>query len=324
MVRLQLMYNLCMIINTGGRSDTVQYYTQWLLNRFREGYVLSRNPLFPNKVMRYELVPDKVDAVIFCSKNYEPILPHIHEITDRFSTYFHYTITAYGKDIEPGVPSIDESIETLKKLSSIVGRKRLAWRYDPVLLTEDYTIERHFRTFRKMAEELSPYIDRCIFSFVEMYKKLEVNMPELIPLSIEDMDTLAEGLGRIAKENGIFIQTCGTNGDYSRYGIHSSGCITLSMLGKANGVEFRDLKHKGMRRGCHCIESRDIGAYDTCMNGCRYCYANRNPRKAFENHKLHDPESPLLLGTLNDGDTIIEGNQQSFLKVQDRDLLSEL
>lgn len=324
MVRLQLMYNLCMIINTGGRSDTVQYYTQWLLNRFRKGYVLSRNPLFPNKVMRYELVPDKVDAVIFCSKNYEPILPHIHEITDRFNTYFHYTITAYGKDIEPGVPSIDESIETLKKLSSIVGRKRLAWRYDPVLLTEDYTIERHFRTFRKMAEELSPYIDRCIFSFVEMYKKLEVNMPELIPLSIEDMDTLAEGLGRIAKENGIFIQTCGTNGDYSRYGIHSSGCIMLSMLGKANEVEFRDLKHNGMRRGCHCIESRDIGAYDTCMNGCRYCYANRNPRKAFENRKLHDPESPLLLGTLNDGDTIIEGNQQSFLKVQDRDLLSEL
>ena len=76
------------------------------------------------------------------------------------------------------------------------------------------------------------------------------------------------------------------------------------MLGKANGVEFRNLKHKGMRRGCHCIGSRDIGAYDTCMNGCRYCYANRNPRKAFENHKLHDPESPRLLGTLNDGDTI--------------------
>ncbi len=91
-----------MIINTGGRTDTVQYYTDWLLRRFSEGYVLSRNPLFPNKATRYELTPDKVDCVVFCSKNYRPILPRLHEITDRFNTYFHYTITAYGADIEPG------------------------------------------------------------------------------------------------------------------------------------------------------------------------------------------------------------------------------
>ena len=124
-----------MIINTGGRTDTVQYYTKWLLKRFEEGYVYSRNPLFPNKVTRYELTPDKVDCVEFCSKNYEPILQDLHLITERFHTHFHYTITAYGKDIEPGVPSIEESIATLKKLSQIVGKKRLVWRYDPVLLT---------------------------------------------------------------------------------------------------------------------------------------------------------------------------------------------
>ena len=58
-----------MIINTGGRTDTVQYYTEWLLNRFSEGYALSRNPLFTSRVMRYELTPDKVDCVVFCSKN---------------------------------------------------------------------------------------------------------------------------------------------------------------------------------------------------------------------------------------------------------------
>ena len=101
-----------MIINTGGRTDTVQYYTKWLLRRFSEGYVLVRNPLFPHKVNRYELTPDKVDCVVFCSKNYKPILPHLHEITDRFNTYFHYTITAYGRDVEPGVPSIRESMDT--------------------------------------------------------------------------------------------------------------------------------------------------------------------------------------------------------------------
>lgn len=93
-----------MIINTGGRTDTVQYYTDWLMRRFEEGYALTRNPLFPTKVNRYELDPKVVDCVVFCSKNYQPILPRLHEITDRFNTYFHYTITAYGRDIEPGVP----------------------------------------------------------------------------------------------------------------------------------------------------------------------------------------------------------------------------
>ena len=301
-----------MILNTGGRTDTVQYYTEWLLNRFSEGCVLTRNPLFPNKISRYELTPDKVDCVVFCSKNYQSILPRLYEITDCFNTYFHYTITAYGKDIEPGVPSIEESMETLIRLSDQVGKQRVAWRYDPVLLTKEYTIERHLQTFERMASVLAPYIDRCIFSFVEMYKKLESNMPELIPLSTGDMNELACGMGTIAREYGIHIQTCGTNADYSRYGIHASGCMTLDILGEANGIEFKKLKHKGMRQGCHCIESRDIGAYDTCLNGCKYCYANKTPHKAFENFKYHNPTSPLLLGNVKPGDTIIQGTQKSF------------
>ena len=305
-----------MILNTGGRTDTVQYYTEWLLNRFSEGYVLSRNPLFPNKVTRYELTPDKVDCVVFCSKDYRPILPRLHEITDRFNTYFHYTITAYGRDVEPGVPSIDDSIDILIELSGIVGRQRVAWRYDPVLLTDRYTVETHMETFESMAERLHPHIDRCIFSFVEMYRKLERNIPEILPLSDEDKDDLARGLGEIAKHHDIAIQTCGTNGDFTRYGIMKSGCMTLDILGRANGVEFRDLKHKGMREGCHCIESRDIGAYDTCLNGCRYCYANTNPDKAHENVLLHDPDSPLILGHLRPEDTVVQGAQRSFLKVR--------
>lgn len=303
-----------MIINTGGRTDSVQYYTKWLLKRFKEGYVFTRNPLFPNKINRYELTPDKVDCVVFCSKNYKPVLNDIKTITDKFNTYFHYTITAYGKDIEPGVPDIDESIETLIKLSEIVGKKRVSWRYDPVLLTEKYTIDVHKKTFEYMAAKLAPYIDRCIFSFVEMYKKLQSNMPEIIPFGTEDMCVIAEILGGIAAKNGMCIQTCGTNGDFSQYGIHKSGCTTLDILGEANGVELKTLKHKGMRQGCGCIESRDIGAYDTCLNGCKYCYANKNPVKAFENYKFHNPNSPLLLGDVKETDIITQGAQRSFLK----------
>jgi len=309
-----------MILNTGARTDTVQFYSEWLLKRFEEGYVYTRNPLFPNKVTRYELSPEKIDLVMFCSKNYKPILKRLHEITDKYRTYFHYTITAYGKDVEPLVPPIDESIDTLIELSKQVGKQRIAWRYDPVLLTDKYTVEVHAKTFEYMAERLVPYIDRCIFSFVEMYKKLETNMPEIMPLTDGDKDRIAEILGKIAKKYSLHLQTCGTNGDYTKYGIHISGCATLEVLGAANSCEFKDLKHKGLREGCHCIESRDIGAYDTCLNGCKYCYANKSPQKAKNNYKYHNPNSPLLLGELLPTDEVTQGNQKSFLKSEARQM----
>lgn len=302
-----------MIINTGGRTDTVQYYTEWLLNRFREGFVYTRNPLFPNKVTRYELSPDKVDAIVFCSKNYEPILENLSEITDKYNTYFHYTITAYDKDIEPRVPSIEKSIETLLRLENIVGKNRIAWRYDPVLLTDKYTIDYHLQTFEMMSARLSGHIDRCIFSFVEMYKKLSLNMPELKPMTEDEKLILAKGMGNIAAKYNIYLQTCATNGDYTNFGIHPSGCMTLDILGKANGIKFKNLKHKGNRKHCNCIETRDIGAYDTCPNGCKYCYANATPAKAVENFKIHNKTSPILLGEIKETDTIQQGNQKSFI-----------
>ena len=207
-----------MIINTGARTDTVQYYTPWLLRRFEEGYALARNPLFPNKVTRYELDPFVVDCVVFCSKDYAPILPHLHRITSRFNTYFYYTITAYGRDIEPGVPSIEQSMETLIELVEQVGPQRVAWRYDPVLLTPTYTLERHRETFSHMADVLTPHVDRCIFSFVEMYKKLWDNgyFPENFMTS--DLDTTAQ----------LFIQGKLDVADCSQSVIIASHCYHTS------------------------------------------------------------------------------------------------
>lgn len=302
-----------MIINTGSRTDTVQYYSEWLLKRFQEGFVYSRNPLFPNKVTRYELNPDVVDCVVFCSKNYEPILERLPEITNKFNTYFYYTITAYGKDIEPNVPDIGDSIETLIKLSKLVGAKRIAWRYDPILLTEKYTKKRHYETFDYMAQKLSPYIDRCIFSFVEMYKKLKTNMPEIIVLTENDKDEIAKNIGLIAQKHNILLQTCATLENYDKYNILQSGCMTAEILGKANDITFRKINHSGNRKGCRCMESRNIGDYDTCPNGCKYCYANQNPEIAKKNFEKHNIESPLILGGLNPTDEITQSTQKSFL-----------
>lgn len=302
-----------MLINISGRTDIVNHYSDWMFKRFEEGYVFSRNSLFPNSVRRYELTPDKVDCIIFGSKNFAPVLERIHEITEKFHTYFYYTITAYGKDVEPGVPDIDISMETFLKLSQIVGRQRMAWRYDPILLIKKYTIETHFKTFERISECLAGQFDRCIFSFVEMYKKHEVNFPELIPLTETEKDVLAEGIGKIAAKYGFILQTCGPEENYAKYGIDTSGCVTLDILGQANNLKFRELKHKGFRKGCHCMESRDMGALNSCPNGCKYCYANKNAELPRENFKLHDPDSPLLIGHLKETDRLEPGSQKSFL-----------
>ena len=120
-----------MIVNVGGRTDIVNYYTPWLMRRLKEGYVYTRNPLFPKKVSKIDLNPDKVDCLLFCSKNYKPILNYIDEINQKYHIICHYTITTYGKDEEPNVPSIDESIRTLIELSKLVGKEKVIWRYDP-------------------------------------------------------------------------------------------------------------------------------------------------------------------------------------------------
>lgn len=302
-----------MIINTGGRTDTVNYYSDWLLKRFKEGYVCSRNPLFFNHITKYSLDPAVVDCVVFCSKNYRPILSRFHEITDKFNVFCHYTITAYGKDIEPNVPGIDESIATLIELSEKVGRKRVAWRYDPVLLTGIYTVTKHLEVFDHIASRISPYVSFGIFSFVEMYKRLGDTMPELIPLTANARRVLAEGMGRIAARYGLRLQTCGTLENYERYGIHLSGCMTTTNLGEALGCRFKKMAHKGTRSGCQCMPTRDIGAYNTCLNGCKYCYANKKPELAAKNYRLHDPSSPLLVGHIESTDIIREGSQKSFI-----------
>ena len=252
-----------MIVNVGGRTDIVNYYSEWLINRIKEGYAYSRNPLFTNNISKISLKPEDVDCLMFCSKNYKPMLKYMKEINQKYRIICHYTITAYGRDVEPNVPDIDESIKTL---------------------------------------------------FVEMYKKLDYNMPEIIPFTDEDKIQILEGIGRISKKYNLYTQTCGTDENYEKYGIHLSGCTTTEILEQANNVKYKNIKAKGMRKGCHCIPSRDIGAYDTCLNGCKYCYANKRPDLAKENAKLHDKNSPLLIGNVNKTDKITIAKQESFIK----------
>lgn len=295
-----------MIINVSGRTDIVNYYTPWLLNRLEEGYAYSRNPFAKENVYKLSLKVEDVDCLLFCSKNYQPILKHIGDIDENYNILCNYTITGYGKDIEPKVPTINQSIKTLEKLSEIIGSNKILWRYDPILLSEKYTLEKHLETFEHIAQKISPLVCRCIFSFVDMYKKVEENMPEIIPFTQEDEKVLLKGIGEISKEYGLYTQSCATKESYERYNIHHAGCTTREILEQAHDVVYKNVKGTGIRENCRCIPSRDIGDYNSCLSECKYCYANRKPDIPKKVTKLHDETSPLLLGHLKESDNLIE------------------
>ena len=310
-----------MIVNVGGRTDIVNHYTEWFLNRLEEGSAYVRNPLFPHKVSRCQLDPSVVDCIVFCSKDYRPILPHMHDIVERYGVYCFYSITAYGTDIEPNIPDIDTSIQTLLELSRIVGSERVVWRYEPVLLTDAYTAEVHAETFDRIAAQVAGHVDRCIFGFVEQYERLKKSLPGFVPLDRNGKTALAQSLGSIAAAHGLALQACCETGDYRAFGIERKGCATLATLGRANNCQFRTLKHKGLKPGCRCFESRDIGAYDTCPSSCLYCYANTSATKSLENYRQHDPYSPLLDSTIGPDDVITDGPQRSLLLHSKQDAL---
>ncbi len=147
-------------------------------------------------------------------------------------------------------------------------------------------------------------------------------MPEIIPPTKEDKEKLLIGIGEISRKYGIYTQTCGTDQNYEKYGIHLSGCTTAEILDEAHHVPYKRVKPKPMRKGCHCIPSRDIGAYDTCLNGCKYCYANKNPEIAKQKMKFHDKKSPLLLGNIKKTDQITESKQSSLVRKDKNEQLS--
>ena len=187
-----------MIISASRRTDIPALYSQWFMNRLREGEVLVPNPYNRRKVSRIRLSPEVVDGIVFWTKNPEPLLPYLRELDAMGYRYcFQYTITDYGKDLEPGVPDVEEAMATFLLLSQRLGKERMNWRFDPLLLSEKYTISYHLEHFEMMCQWLHKAADRCVISFVDEYRGSACR--ELEP---EEIFALAEGIGRIAGKYG--------------------------------------------------------------------------------------------------------------------------
>ncbi len=315
-----------MIFSIDMRTDIPAFYGEWFMNRLKAGYVMVRNPFYPEKVSRYQVTPETVDGFVFCSKNYSPFLKHLETIKNKYPILCHYTITPYGKDTEPNVPDINTSIETLKNVSKIVGKERTVWRYDPVLLTQKYTVLKHKESFGSMTEQLAPYVSKCIFSLLVPYKKTRRNMPEVILPTEEETNELISILGKTAQTYNLPLQICAspTWKEYQKIApnLLPPGCITTEEFCKANNlILIRKDPHSGLngiRQGCMCMhKQKAMGAYNTCPHGCKYCYANEDHKLAYERFKTHNPNSDILFGTIKDTDTVTQAKQVKLFRKND-------
>lgn len=196
-----------MIINTGMRTDVPAFYAEWFANRLREGYVCTRNPYCPNRVTKYSLSPEVVDLIVFCTKNPAPMLERLN-LLKPYGQYWFVTITPYGRETEPNVPAAERVMEAFRRLSGVVGADGMAWRYDPIMVTETYTVERHLAEFERMAEGLAGATHTCVISFIDLYGKVRRNFPRAREVSRSDRLTLGKEMIRIAKKRDMIVRTC--------------------------------------------------------------------------------------------------------------------
>lgn len=294
-----------MILSVSRRTDIPQYYSDWFFNRMKEGFLYVKNPMNSHQVSRIELSPDLVDLVVFWTKNPEPMMKRIDELGE-IPYYIQFTLTGYGRGMEPGLPDKRELIRIFRETAETAGRNRMVWRYDPVLLNERYPAEYHFRAFEAIAEGICGCTDKVVISFLDCYGKTKRNMRG-IPLETPDTETMkrmGETFVKTAERFGMRVESCAEAVDLSDVGIWHGSCIDPAMAEQILGVPIHVKKDKNQRPVCGCVESVETGAYDTCLCGCKYCYANDSEEAVKRRRAVYDADSPLLCGTVEEGDRI--------------------
>ncbi|MHB9293095.1 hypothetical protein Holit_02214 [Hollandina sp. SP2] len=290
-----------MIISVSRRTDIPAYYAAWFFNRIREGFVSVRNPFYSHQVSKVFISPDRVDAFVFWSKNPKPMLNHL-QLIKAYPYYFQFTLNAYAQDMETRLPEKSELLDTFRALAEKIGPHRVIWRYDPILFNDTYPMAYHIEQFGTIARTLQGYTKKVSFSFMDFYKK---NAGKDIHSNVkkEEKVLMAQCIAQIAQEQGLFIETCAETMDLSLYGISHGHCIDDKLISQLSGYPLDVTKDKNQRLACGCVESLDIGVYNTCLNECVYCYANHHPARVA---KQHNPLSPLMIGEYAQDDCIQE------------------
>lgn len=303
-----------MIVSASRRTDIPAFYGEWFMNRLKAGFALVRNPRNPRRISRVPLSREVVDCMVFWTKNPAPMLERLAEVERLgYPFYVQYTITAYGGDVETRLPPKERLLETFRRLADMVGPDRVVWRYDPVVLNRDYPAERHAEIFDAMAGTLAGYTRQCVFSFVDMYRRNRNSMRGVMDgnMTEDAMRALSATLSALAGPRGMSLSACTEDVDLSGCGVSRAACIDRALIERILGLPLRASKDPSQRKSCGCVESVDIGEYDSCPYGCRYCYATSDARKVAVNVRRHDPESDVLLGYPGEGDVITERQGRS-------------
>ena len=306
-----------MIISASRRTDLPAAHASWLFKRFGEGFAWVRNPMNFRQVSRVSLRPEDVDGIVFWTKNPAPMLDRLDEL-EAYPSYFQYTLTGYGSEIEPGLPPHGERLDTFLRLSQRLGAERVLWRYDPILMGGRYCAAWHERTFRKLAEQLRGSTGQVTISFVDTYARNRARLARLDmqPISTQEMQSLAASLSGIARENGMEICACCEGVDLQPFGVRPARCVDARRLSTIGGFALKEARDPNQRPHCGCAPSVDIGAYDTCPNGCVYCYATSSPAAVRTRLAQCDPDSPLLCGRLSPEDRVTERRGVSLREEQ--------
>lgn len=307
-----------MILSVSRRTDIPNYYSEWFLNRIKEGYLYVRNPMNAHQVSRISLSPEVVDCIVFWTKNPEPMLERLDELSG-YTYYFQFTLTGYGTDIEPHVPhKRKRMLPVFRRLSEKIGKERVIWRYDPIIFTDTYTPAYHVKAFGQIARELRGFTEQCVISFVDLYAKNRTGMKALHPFfpKRQELLSFAGELARIAVGNDMGIATCAEEADLSLCGIGHGCCIDRALIERLTGCRLHAGKDKNQRKECGCIESIEVGTYNTCKNGCVYCYANESPERVEKSCLLYDVHAPLLCGEITGDDRITERRVKSLKEEQ--------
>lgn len=309
---------IAMILSVSRRTDIPNYYSDWFLNRIKDGYVYVRNPMNAHQVSKIDISPEVVDCIVFWTKNPEPMIKRLDELT-AYNFYFQFTLTGYGKDMECNVPHKKEKmIPVFQKLSNVIGCEKVIWRYDPIVFTKKYTPEYHLKAFEQIATSIKGYTKRCVISFVDVYVKNKKNMDLLNSYDLDNPKLIefAKEISRIAKENGMTIGSCAESIDLDECGIEHNCCIDKKLIESIIGCRLKVEKDKNQRQECRCMESIEIGTYNTCKNACKYCYANYSEESVSKNCSKYVPNSPILCGMLAEDDKITERKVKSLKEQQ--------
>lgn len=291
-----------MIISASRRTDIPAYYSEWFYNRIEEGYCTVPNPFNADQVYLVDLKPKAVTAIVFWTRNAFPLLKNINILDEKgYKYYFQFTLNNYPRIYEPYNPTFDNSIKCFQEIANKLGTGKIIWRYDPILFTNDLTIEFHKNNFAKIFDELSDYTKRIVISIVDNYKKTENRLKKLKTeyegeqIEKSEVENLLKFIVEKASTKGIEVESCAESKEFSHLGIVHGKCIDDRLLKAEFGIDLTFKKDKNQRLPCGCMVSKDIGVNNTCLMGCEYCYATISHNSAVKNKKKHDPNFSSLI-----------------------------